>query len=396
MRSGKGGRIRVMNGESRNRNWRMKTKTKYIFFVAWMPLLLLAVVLTGCKRSEPAAPASQFERQGDLVVIPEQSILRDRLKFDTARAEKIQSRLSAPAVVEADPQKYANVFPPLTGRLIKLHVQLGDTVTNGQLLASLQSPDFFAAQDNYVKAKSVEELTRRALKRQQELLENKIAAQKDVEQATSDYESAKIDLDTAVQQLLAYGFNPETDKLGQPLQVFSPLSGQVVDMASAHGEFRNDNTVSLMTVADLSTVWVTASVQEKDLRFLTKGQEISAAIAAYPGETFTGKILFIGDLIDPDIRVAKVRVAFDNPERRLKPGMFATVNFLGFPQTQVTVPATAVVQSGTSAFVFEQVKPWVLQPREVKVGAQQDDRIIITDGLDAGANILVKEGVLFQ
>jgi cobalt-zinc-cadmium efflux system membrane fusion protein len=141
---------------------------------------------------------------------------------------------------------------------------------------------------------------------------------------------------------------------------------------------------------------VTASVQEKYLRNLAKGQEISASIAAYPGEAFTGKVLFIGDLIDPDIRVAKVRIAFDNLERRLKPGMFATVNFLGFPQSKITVPATAVVQSGTSAFVFEQVKPWVLQPREVKVGAQQDDRIIITEGLDAGATILAKEGVLFQ
>ena len=374
----------------------MKTKSKNILFVAGMPALLLVVALAGCKRAEPAAPPSQFERQGDLVVIPEQSILRERLKFDMARAGKIQSQLSAPAVVEADPQKYANVFPPLTGRLIRLHVQLGDTVTNGQLLASLQSPDFFAAQDNYVKARSVETLTRHALKRQQELLQNKIAAQKDVEQATSDYESAKIDLDTAVQQLLAYGFNPNTDMLGQPLQIVSPLSGQVVDMASAHGEFRNDNTVPLMTVADLSTVWVTASVQEKDLRFLMKGQEITASLAAYPGETFTGKVLFIGDLIDPDTRVAKVRIAFDNPERRLKPGMFATVTFLGFPESQITVPATAVVQSGSSAFVFEQVKPWILQPREVQVGAQQGDRIIITEGLDAGASVLSKEGVLFQ
>ena len=361
----------------------------------------LAAAVAGCQRAENQTAPAEFERQGDLVVIPEQSILRVRLKFDTARADKIQSQLSAPAVVEADPQKFANVFPPLTGRLIQLHVQLGDTVTNGQLLASLQSPDFFAAQDNYVKAKSVEELTRRALRRQQELSENKIAAQKDVEQAASDYESAKIDLDTATEQLLAYGFDPAKDKLGEPLQVFSPLSGQVVDMASAHGEFRNDNTVPLMTVADLSTIWVTASVQEKDLRFLTKGQDISAAFAAYPGETFTGKILFIGDLIDPDVRVAKVRIAFDNAERHLKPGMFATVNFLGFPQTQITVPATAVVQSGAAAFVFEQVKPWVLQPQKVEVGAQvladgHQDRIIITGGLEAGASVLAKEGVLFQ
>jgi len=374
----------------------MKAKSKAIHFSGAMAALFLSTLLTGCHKAETPTASAEFERQGDLVVIPEQSNLRVRLKFDTARGDKIRSQLSAPAVVEADPQKYANVFPPLTGRLIKLHVQLGDSVTNGQLLASLQSPDFFAAQDNYVKAKSLAELTRRALKRQQELLENKIAAQKDVEQATSDYESAKIDLDTATEQLLAYGFDPAKDKLGEPLQVYSPLSGQVVDMASAHGEFRNDNTVPLMTVADLSTIWVTVSVQEKDLRFLTKGQEINATFAAYPGETFTGKILFIGDLIDPDVRVAKVRVAFDNAERRLKPGMFATVNFLGFPQTLITVPATAVVQSGSSAFVFEQVKQGVLQPQKVEVGAQQDDRIIITSGLEAGASVLTKEGVLFQ
>lgn len=375
----------------------MKTKLKRSLFAAGLPVWwLLATALAGCQRAEPAAPASQFERQGDRVVIPEQSVLRGQLKFDTVRAEQIQSQLSAPAVVEADPQKYANVFPPLTGRLLRLQVQLGDTVTNGQLLATLQSPDFFAAQDNYVKARSVEELTRHALKREQDLQTNKIAAQKDVEQATSDYESAKIDLATAVQQLSTYGFNVETDQLGQPLPVFAPLSGQVVDMASAHGEFRNDNTTPLMTVADLSTVWVTASVAEKDLRFLAKGQDISVSLAAYPGEKFTGKVAFIGDLIDPDIRVAKVRIVFDNAERRLKPGMFATVNFLGFPQTQLTVPTTAVVQSGSAAFVFEQVKPWTLQPREVKVGAQQGDRIIITEGVAAGASVLAKEGVLFQ
>ena len=160
--------------------------------------------------------------------------------------------------------------------------------------------------------------------------------------------------------------------------------------------FRNDVTVPLMTVADLSTVWLTASVAEKDLRFLLKGQSISAAFAAYPGEVFTGQVLFIGDTLDPDLRVAKLRIAFANPESRLKLGMFATVNLLGFPETQITVPSTAIVQAGQSAFVFDQVKPWTLQPREVIVGAQRGERTIITKGLEAGASVLAKEGVLFR
>jgi cobalt-zinc-cadmium efflux system membrane fusion protein len=312
------------------------------------------------------------------------------------RKESIQSELFAPAVVEADPQRLARVFPPLSGRVAKLHVQLGDTVTQGQLLATLHSSDFSAAQNDYVKARNAAQLTSRALKRQQELLEHKIAAQKDVEQATSDYESAKSDLENATQRLLVYGFNPETDPFGQPLRVFSPLAGQVVDMASGRGEFRNDVSASLMTVADLSTVWLTANVPEKDLRHLCQGQNIRATLVAYPGEVFTGQVLFIGALIDPDLRVAKVRIAFPNPQGRLKPGMFATVSFLGVPETLMTVPTTAIVQSGQSTFVFEQVKPWTLQPREVTVGSQHGERTVVAKGLEAGASVLTKEGVLFQ
>lgn len=372
--------------------------TRFIFFPLRAPIVwLVAVCVCSHSRLQANPPGADFERQGSLIVIPEQSSLRSRLKFESACTESIQSQLSAPAVLEADPQRFANILSPLSGRLLKLSVQLGDTVTNGQELATLTSPDFMAAQGDYLKAKNAVQLTGRACERERLLLEHKIAAQRDFEQAQSDYEAAKSDLACATARLVAFGFNPETEKLGQPLRLVSPISGQVVDMTSAHGQFRNDVTAPLMTVADLSTVWLTASVPEKDLRFLTKGQKIKAGFAAYPGETFTGEVLFIGELLDPDLRVAKVRIAFSNSERRLKPGMFATVSFLGFPEARITVPSTAVVQSGPTAFVFEQVKPWALQPREVTVSEQgADGRIIIVKGLEAGASILVREGVLFQ
>jgi cobalt-zinc-cadmium efflux system membrane fusion protein len=376
----------------------MKLNSQIAQFGAQILTLLLFASLTGCQRSETriTSASPDFERQGSLVIIPEQSSLRSRLSFDIARADRVQRELAAPAVVEADPQKFARIFPPLSGHLLKLQVQLGDTVKEGQLLASINSPDLFGAQSDYVKAKSAVQLTSRALKRQQDLLENKVAAQKDVDQAVNDLDLAKSDLTSATGRLMVLGFNPEQDKLGEPLKVFSPVTGRVVDMASAHGEFHNDPTAPLMTVADLSRVWLTASVREKDIRYLTKAQKINASFAAYPGELFTGEVLFIGDLIDPDIRVAKVRIAFDNPDGRLKPGMFATVNFLGFPETQVTVPTTAIVQVGQSAFIFEQVKPWILQPREVTVGFQEQEKAVITKGLAAGTTILTKEGVLFQ
>ena len=375
----------------------MKISSKRLVLGGTATLLLL-IGLSAWHRGETKEVQRpvDFQREGSLILIPEQSGLRARLTFDSARTEATQSELSAPAAVEADPQRFANIFPPLSGRLLKLHVQLGDTVTNGQLLATLNSPDFISAQSDYVKAKNAVQLTRRALQRQQELWEHKIAAQKDVEQASSDCEAAKSDFTSATGRLVALGFNPETEPLGQPLRLVSPVAGQVVDMASAHGQFRNDVTAPLMTVADLSTVWLTASVPEKDLRYLAKGQKITASLAAYPGESFKGEVLFIGGLIDSDLRVAKVRIAFTNADGRLKPGMFATVNFLGFPEQRITVPAKAIVQVGQSAFVFEQTKPWTLQPREVTVAERQGERVVIAKGLEAGASVLAQEGVLFQ
>ena len=137
---------------------RMKTKLKKAALNAASLGLLVAA---GCQRAEIAAtpPSDQFVRQGKQIIIPEASSLRSRLGFDTARSEKVQTQLSAPAVVEADPQRFAHIFPPLSGRLAKLHVQLGDTVTQGQLLATLHSSDFFAAQNDYVKAKNAAQLT---------------------------------------------------------------------------------------------------------------------------------------------------------------------------------------------------------------------------------------------
>src|ERR1700675_4783535 len=108
----------------------MKLNSQIAQFGAQILTLLLFASLTGCQRSETriTSASPDFERQGSLVIIPEQSSLRSRLSFDIARADRVQRELAAPAVVEADPQKFARIFPPLSGHLLKLHVQLGDTV----------------------------------------------------------------------------------------------------------------------------------------------------------------------------------------------------------------------------------------------------------------------------
>ena len=359
----------------------------------------LAVILAGCHHKSQQAESDQppdFLREGHIVVVPEKSPLRSRLVLDTARSEPVRRLLTAPANIEPDPQRIVRMYPPVAGRVARLHVQLGSIVAKGQVLATLHSPDFTQAQGDYTKARSALQVARRQLERQKDLLEHKIAAARDVEQAQSDFEGAQSTLDSAAARLRAYGLDPTKEPLGQPLQLVAPMAGRVVEMVAALGEFRNDNTSSLMTIADLSTVWITANAQEKDLRFIVKGQEAKATLPAYPGQTFTGKVEAIGDVLDPDTRVVKVRVVVANPDGRLKPGMYASVDIVDFPDTVITVPTTAIVQVGGTTVVYEQTQPWRFEPREVTLGSQHGSRTTIHTGLTAGATILGKEGVLFQ
>jgi|HubBroStandDraft_6_1064221.scaffolds.fasta_scaffold04036_2 cobalt-zinc-cadmium efflux system membrane fusion protein len=322
--------------------------------------------------------------------------LREKLTVEPVNVEMVQSELPVPGVLEADPTSVVRIFPPVTGHLVKIWVQLGDSVEEGQLLATLSAPDFLQAQDDFLKARSQLNLTERQLRREQALWDAKIAATGDLETAKANNEQAKSDYDASLEILRSYGFDPDKDQFGQPFRLVSSVTGKVVDMSTGKGEYKTDPTQPLMTVADLSHVWLSANVQEKDLHFLSIGQDIGATLLAYPGTQLTGKVLYIGDMLDPDTRTTKVRVLLDNPDGRFKPGMFATVLLKDVPKQEITVPIAAVVQVGNSAFVFEQTDPTTYLPRPVQLGQQHGDRVVIKVGLTQNAKVVVKNAVLLE
>jgi membrane fusion protein, heavy metal efflux system len=332
---------------------------------------------------------------GEPIVINDEALNR-KLVVEQAHFESVQSELQVPGIIEADPVSMVRIFPPVTGHLIRIEVQLGEAVREGQLLALLSAPDFMQAQSDFIKARSNLNLTAKQLRREQALYDAKIAANADLENAQANYEQAKSDFDTAVSVLHSYGFDPDRDPFGEPFRLISPVSGKVVDMATGKGEFKTDPTQSMMTVADLSHVWLTASVQEKDLHLLKVGQQVSAKLNAYEGDPIEGKVINIGDLLDPDLRATKVRVVLDNPEGRFKPGMFATVLLKQPPAERITVPVSAVVQAGFTTLIFEKVKSGTYIPHEVQTGESVGDRIVISKGLEKNAMVVVANGVLLQ
>ena len=119
-------------------------------------------------------------------------------------------------------------------------------------------------------------------------------------------------------------------------------------------------------------------------------------MSAYPEDTFHGKVLFVGDLLDLDTRSIKVRVAFSNADERLKPGMYGTVTFAEAAEREVMVPTSAVFQLGDTPSVFLETKPWTFQPRPVVIGSEQEGKTVIKNGLKAGATVVARQGVLLQ
>jgi cobalt-zinc-cadmium efflux system membrane fusion protein len=335
-------------------------------------------------------------KKGQRIEIPEGSPLRNKLIIEPVVEKTIERTLVLPAVVEADPARLVKVLPPLSGRITQLQVQLGQPVEVGQPLAVLESSDLRTAYADYDRAKVLLELATKNRDRLRNLVKTQAISVREVQQAETDFVTAEAEFQRAEARLNQIGAAADTAHASRVLTISSPISGSVIDLAVAPGAFWNDPNSPLMTVADLTTIWVTANVPEKDIALVAKDQRVDVNFSAYPGEVFHGLVLFVSQVLDPDTRRAKVRIAFPNPDDRLKPAMFASVTFFAAPQTVSVVPTDALVLKKDSNRVFVETAPWTFEPRPVKTGFQQGDQIVIQEGLKAGDRIVVKGGVLLN
>jgi cobalt-zinc-cadmium efflux system membrane fusion protein len=357
--------------------------------------------VTGTPAAPPAAVTATrespaVEREGTRIVVPQGSPVRSKLTIAAVADEEIRRRLVLPAVVESDPARTVKVLTPVTGRVTNLMVELGERVTQGQALAVIDSGDLAQAYADVEKAKSMLTLTKKALDRQLGLEKVGGVAVKDREQAQSDYTQAVAELERAERRLRAIGVSADSNEESRLLTLKAPAAGSLIDLQVARGAFLNDPTAAIMTIANLGTVWVTANVPENDTARVTTGQDVQVVLPAYPGEVFAGKVLFVSDILDPDTRRTKVRIAFQNPDIKLKPNMFAKATFLAPPEDVAVVPTQALVLKNETDQVFVEVAPWIYEARPVQVDFQQGDRAVIARGLKAGERVVVKGGVLLN
>jgi membrane fusion protein, heavy metal efflux system len=347
-------------------------------------------------RASSGAEAPALVHRGSRIFIPESSPLRQRLTVRPAPVQELAAKLLLPGIVESDPSRTAAVLPALGGRVLELKVALGERVERGQVLTVINSPELGQAWDDDDKAADTFNLTRKNLERQEEQFRIGAAAQRDLDQARSDHTQAAAEYTRTQARLKAIGVTAEAGERSRLLTVRAPFSGSITALSVSTGAMINDPAQPIMTIADLSTVWVTALVPEKDVANVTANQDAQVTLSAFPERTWHGKVLFVADVLEPDSRRNKTRIAFANPDRALKPNMFATVSLQGPALRRVVLPSSALLMNNDRTSVFVATAPWTFERRTVELLLEESSSVGITSGVQPGEQVVVKGGILLN
>lgn len=323
----------------------------------WLITLVLAIMLTlgGCKEpkadpvSEAPPPAEvQREQNGSVIRVdhPEQ--------FPLARAAEYKAvpALNVTGVVQPDIARAVPVISLAAGRVVEIKARLGDVVKKGQLLLRVRSTDVSSAYQVYLKAVNDERLARQQVERSRELYAHGATSKSALEQAEDTEEDARVDLDTATEQLRLLGL--DKDHPSGIVDVVAPISGviseqQVTNAAGTQG-LSGPNP---FTISDLSYVWIICDIYENDLEAVHLGEYADIRLNAFPDRVLKGRIDNILPILDPTIRTAKVRLEVPNPGQLMRVGMFVTATFYGKKtELRATVPSSAILHLHDRDWVF--------------------------------------------
>jgi Cu(I)/Ag(I) efflux system membrane fusion protein/cobalt-zinc-cadmium efflux system membrane fusion protein len=375
------------------------------FLLALIGDILLTVVLIGLwlhyRGAKPMADAetkpSNYAAQDSMATPPVSTevplvpvqISPQRLQSIGVKTGEVERKLVADEIrttgsVAVDERRLAYVQVRFSGYIQKVFADATyQYVRKGQPLFTVYSPDLVATEREYLVAKQ----------------NQKQVAQSTVQGVTA---SAASLLDAAAERLKQWGVPQKeiarlesTGQVQQELEVDSPVSGYITER-NALPSVAVQPEMRLYTIADLSTVWVQAQLFQNDLERIKIGAPATLTVNTYAGRTFAGRVDFIYPQVDVDTRTARVRVLFSNAGLLLKPGMFVNVSLKEPMGSQLVIPATGVLQSGTREIAFVERSNGYIEPREVQLGSRVGDDFIVLKGLKAGEQIVTSANFLID
>jgi cobalt-zinc-cadmium efflux system membrane fusion protein len=371
--------------------------------------------------SREAIEGEEEKAESEIITLDGEAQEEIGLALESAQYRSASETFQITGVVGPNQTRLAHIRPLSSGRIEKVYVRAGDRVRAGQPLVAYDNielgeliSEYLSAKATLNKASAEAEVSKRSVERAQRLIELGAVAKADYERREVEYKSAlasinvqKAQVAMVEQKMRRFGMTDvEIEKLdaradkqhsSAPHTILrSPFGGVVIKSEAAEGEAVGAER-ELFTLADLSTVWLQGDVYEKDIASIRQGQAVRILVNAYPDRTFTGRLTYLGDVLDPQTRTAKVRCEVANPGWLLKLEMLATIQVpSGARRQALMIPAAAVQQVDSESVVFVKIEETKFEKRKVEIGTDNGGWVEVRSGLKEGEKVVAQGAFMLK
>jgi cobalt-zinc-cadmium efflux system membrane fusion protein len=387
--------------------------------LSWTIALTLA--LCSCQSRNPPAnssapeePKSETARKSEgatnIVVLDQSQQQAAQIRWESVRARGVAANLDIPGSLTNNEDQTWHVGAIASGRIEAIFARVGDSVTAGQTLGRIHSHEVHEARAGYREAvteversQAAEEYAKQRRDRAQRLLDLKAGSRQDLESADADLrnaqaaiEKARSELEKERAHLEIFHLPAEENAEEDDIPVLAPAPGVVIARNASTGSVVTAGD-ELFAITDTNNLWMIANANEEDLSRLHAEQQVRIEVRAYPGRRFPGRILKLGERLDPETRTLQIRILVPNPNGYLKPEMYATASVQeSGGRSGLFVPEEAIQDIDGVSVVFVRRNPHEFEARAVKRGGNADGETEILEGLRAGEPVIVKGGFLLK
>lgn len=360
-----------------------------------LSLLTASFLLAGCNEKKEETLAETTIVDPNIVEITEQ--LAKQIQLHTVGNIEMRGTLRVPGTIQVDEQRMARIGASVTGRIKDIEATLGQNVKNGQVLATLNSTELAQNQLVYIKAAQQIGLQTKAVERARLLQEADVIGAAELQRREAELSAAQAELNAARDQLLVLGMSESAvEKLTQTGQirsysnVVSRISGTVISRKVNLGQVVQP-AEELFIIADLSHVWVVAEVPEQQIDLIQVDEEVVVEIPALGNKQYKAKLIYEGDVVNPETRTVTVRSDLTNDNREIKPDMLVSMLIQSHPEQKLALPLQSVVRENDTTYVYVQLAPNKFRLREVELGSEHEGMVTIVNGVSK-EEVVVADG----
>ena len=368
-------------------------KTNRLHFITAL-ILTCAMGMVACQKKNTDASTSA---ETDPNLVQADANMLSQLKVTEVIYSELSDTLRVAGQIDFDEQSLTRIGASVTGRVTHIDASLGSVVNKGDVLATINSSELSSSQLAYLKARSERELHRRTVERAKTLFASDVISAAELQRRENEFDIASAETRAAQDQLRVLGVSPQaierlasSGAIDSGSSVISTIQGVVVERKVATGQVVQPSDV-MFVVANLNRVWAVAQVPEQQVSQVKAGQAVRIEVPALAHEKILGKLIYVGQTVNPETRTVLVRTERDNKDGRLKPSMLATMLIESAPVPRVVVPSSAVVRQDDADHVFVEQSDGKFRLTPVKLAAEQNNQRVVLEGIKTGMRV-VSEG----